>query len=79
MKNMLNEIEEVLLMGPGPSCVPQQVYDALHCRTLGHLDPFFILPIRQVLTPALSEGISQKMQEAPELLNTGSPKTMCAD
>lgn len=42
MKNLLHEIEEVLLMGPGPSSVPQQVYEALGCKTLGHLDPFFI-------------------------------------
>ena len=39
---MLNDIEEVLLMGPGPSCIPDPVYNALSCRTLGHMDPFFI-------------------------------------
>ena len=38
----LQNLDDVLLMGPGPSAVPQQVYDALGSRTLGHLDPDFI-------------------------------------
>jgi len=42
MKNLLDHIEEILLMGPGPSCVPPEVYKALSCKTLGHLDPYFI-------------------------------------
>ena len=41
MKNLLENIEEILLMGPGPSCVPDQVYSALSRKTLGHLDPYF--------------------------------------
>jgi alanine-glyoxylate transaminase/serine-glyoxylate transaminase/serine-pyruvate transaminase len=42
IKNLLESIEEVLLMGPGPSCVPPQVYKALSRITLGHLDPYFL-------------------------------------
>lgn len=42
MKNLLDGIEEVLLMGPGPSCVPPEVYSALSRKTLGHLDPYFL-------------------------------------
>jgi alanine-glyoxylate transaminase / serine-glyoxylate transaminase / serine-pyruvate transaminase len=42
MKNLLEEIEEILLMGPGPSCVPPEVYWALGRKTLGHLDPYFL-------------------------------------
>ena len=42
MNNLLNNIEEILLMGPGPSCVPNEVYDALSKKTIGHLDPYFI-------------------------------------
>ncbi len=42
MENLLDNIEEILLMGPGPSCVPPEVYSALSCKTLGHLDPYFI-------------------------------------
>ena len=38
----LKEIKETLLMGPGPSCVPPQVYKALATATIGHLDPAFI-------------------------------------
>ncbi len=39
---LLNEVTETLLMGPGPSCVPNEVYDALSTPSLGHLDPHFI-------------------------------------
>jgi len=42
MKNVLDGIEEILLMGPGPSCIPDSVYNALSCKTLGHMDPYFI-------------------------------------
>ena len=37
----LNDIKETLLMGPGPSCVPPQVYEALATPTIGHRDPAF--------------------------------------
>jgi alanine-glyoxylate transaminase/serine-glyoxylate transaminase/serine-pyruvate transaminase len=40
--NLLDQIEEVLLMGPGPSCVPAEVYSALSRKTLGHLDAHFL-------------------------------------
>jgi alanine-glyoxylate transaminase/serine-glyoxylate transaminase/serine-pyruvate transaminase len=40
--NLLKNIEEVLLMGPGPSCIHPKTYDALSCKTLGHLDPYFV-------------------------------------
>lgn len=42
MENQLSKVHEVLLMGPGPSCVPPQVYEALARPTIGHLDPTFI-------------------------------------
>ncbi|MEW5814710.1 MAG: alanine--glyoxylate aminotransferase family protein [Spirochaetota bacterium] len=42
MKNLLHAIDEVLLMGPGPSSIPPAVYAALSHKTLGHLDPYFI-------------------------------------
>lgn len=42
MKNLLHDIDEVLLMGPGPSCIPGEVYKALSCNTLGHMDYYFI-------------------------------------
>lgn len=40
--NKLKNINEVLLMGPGPSCVSNSVYNALSTQTIGHLDPSFI-------------------------------------
>ncbi len=42
MDNLLDGIEEILLMGPGPSCVHDAVYEALSKKSLGHLDPYFI-------------------------------------
>lgn len=42
MKNQLDSIEEIMLMGPGPSCVSPEVYQALSKPTIGHLDPKFI-------------------------------------
>jgi len=42
MSESLEKIEPILLMGPGPSCVPPEVYQALARPTIGHLDPVFI-------------------------------------
>jgi alanine-glyoxylate transaminase/serine-glyoxylate transaminase/serine-pyruvate transaminase len=42
MDNQLFNIPNILLMGPGPSCVSETVYKALAKPTLGHLDPSFI-------------------------------------
>ncbi len=42
MKSLLDQVQETLLMGPGPSSVPPEVYKALSQYSLGHLDPFFI-------------------------------------
>ncbi|XOV94622.1 MAG: pyridoxal-phosphate-dependent aminotransferase family protein [Bacteroidota bacterium] len=39
---LLREVKETLLMGPGPSSVPPEVYEALATSSLGHLDPHFI-------------------------------------
>jgi len=41
-QNLLDNVEEVLLMGPGPSSIHKSVYDALSVSCLGHLDPYFI-------------------------------------
>jgi alanine-glyoxylate transaminase/serine-glyoxylate transaminase/serine-pyruvate transaminase len=41
-QSLLNGVEEVLLMGPGPSMVHESVYGALSVSILGHLDPYFI-------------------------------------
>ena len=54
MKNLLEGIDEVLLMGPGPSCVPPQVYTALRRKTLGYLDTYLLSlrsPYRERVPP----------------------------
>jgi alanine-glyoxylate transaminase / serine-glyoxylate transaminase / serine-pyruvate transaminase len=38
----LSAIRETLLMGPGPSCVPPEVLDAISKPTIGHMDPYFL-------------------------------------
>ncbi len=38
----LDNLSQTLLMGPGPSCVADEVYTALSKYTIGHLDPRFI-------------------------------------
>jgi alanine-glyoxylate transaminase/serine-glyoxylate transaminase/serine-pyruvate transaminase len=42
VRNLLNDIDNVLLLGPGPSCVPQAVYNAMSSQTLGHMDTQFV-------------------------------------
>ena len=41
MSNLLDTMDSVLLMGPGPSSVHPRVYQALAKPTIGHLDPQF--------------------------------------
>ena len=40
--NKLSNLENTLLLGPGPSTVSPNVYEALSTVTIGHLDPRFI-------------------------------------
>lgn len=55
MVNLLDGIKPVLLMGPGPSAVPDAVYAALGKPTLGHLDPYFI---------TIMDGVKERLQTA---------------
>jgi alanine-glyoxylate transaminase/serine-glyoxylate transaminase/serine-pyruvate transaminase len=71
MKNMLDGIEEVLLMGPGPSCVPPQVYEAIGKKTLGHLDPYF-LKIMDDLKEHLRTLLNTKNNLTVPISGTGS-------
>ncbi len=57
MNNQLDALEEILLMGPGPSCVPPQVYTALSKPTIGHLDPQFIGIMDKI--KSLLQGVMQ--------------------
>ena len=71
MKNMLEGIEEILLMGPGPSCVPPEVYSALSCKTLGHLDPYF-LRLMDELKGMLRTILNTKNELTIPISGTGS-------
>jgi alanine-glyoxylate transaminase/serine-glyoxylate transaminase/serine-pyruvate transaminase len=71
MDNLLNNVEEILLMGPGPSCVPGSVYDALSKKTIGHLDPFFI-HIMDKIKEQLQEVIGTKNKLTIPISGTGS-------
>lgn len=42
MNNLLNHVDKILLMGPGPSSVAPSTYEALAMPTIGHMDPYFI-------------------------------------
>lgn len=64
MENQLKGIEEVLLMGPGPSCVPPEVYASLSLKTLGHLDPHFL---------KIMDGLMEMLRT---IMNTRNPLTL---
>jgi len=64
MENKLKGIEEILLMGPGPSCVPPDVYAALSLKTLGHLDPYFL---------QIMDGLKEMLQK---IMNTRNKLTL---
>ena len=50
MKNLLDNMEKILLMGPGPSCVPDEIYKALATPTIGHMDSYFIEIMDEIKT-----------------------------
>ena len=76
MDNLLKGIEEVLLMGPGPSCVHPDVYKALSRDTLGHLDPYFI-KIMDEIQILLQEVMNTKNQLTLPISGTGSAGMEC--
>ena len=71
MENSLKKIEEILLMGPGPSCVSPEVYDAISKKTIGHLDPYFI-KIMDEIKEMLKELLQTKNQLTIPASGTGS-------
>lgn len=71
MGNLLDNIENVLLMGAGPSCVPPEVYAALSKRTLGHLDPYF-LAIADELKTLIRRIMNTENEFAIAVSGTGS-------
>ena len=64
MSNLLETMDSVLLMGPGPSSVNPRVYQALSKPTIGHLDPQFL---------ALMDGIKENLKK---VMNTRNEATI---
>jgi alanine-glyoxylate transaminase / serine-glyoxylate transaminase / serine-pyruvate transaminase len=71
MTNLLENIDEILLMGPGPSCVSPEVYLALSRKTLGHLDPYF-LEIAEELKGMIRQIMNTKNGLTIPMSGTGS-------
>ena len=62
MQNYLDDIQNTLLLGAGPSGVAPATYCALSRTTLGHLDPYFIQIMDQV-----KAGLRTLMQTSHEV------------
>jgi len=69
--NLLDGLHDVLLMGPGPSCVPEEVYAALARPTIGHMDPYFIR-IMDELKGLLQQLMGTKNRLTLPISGTGS-------
>ncbi|GAB6144483.1 pyridoxal-phosphate-dependent aminotransferase family protein [Desulfocicer niacini] len=76
MENLLNNIEEIILMGPGPSCVDQSVLNALAKSTIGHLDPYFI-SIMDTMKDQLKALLHTENQLTLPISGTGSAGMEC--
>ncbi|MDR1946850.1 MAG: alanine--glyoxylate aminotransferase family protein [Desulfovibrio sp.] len=71
MAGLLDDIKETLLMGPGPSCVYDEVYTAIARPTIGHLDPYFI-KIMDALKEDLKTIIGTSNRLTMPMSGTGS-------
>ncbi len=71
MADLVEQVPEILLMGPGPSCVPDQVYKALSQKTIGHMDPAF-LRIMDEIKDLLQAVMETKNRLTLPLSGTGS-------
>jgi alanine-glyoxylate transaminase/serine-glyoxylate transaminase/serine-pyruvate transaminase len=71
MPELFEKLTETLLMGPGPSCVPPAVYQALSQPTIGHLDPRFIA-IMDDIKRLLRELIGTRNELTIPISGTGS-------
>jgi len=71
MSNLLDTMDSVLLMGPGPSSVHPRVYQALAKPTIGHLDPQF-LALMDGLKDSLRMVMDTKNEATITLSGTGS-------
>ena len=71
MANLLSNLTPTLLMGPGPSCVYPEVYEALFRPTIGHLDPYFI-SIMDAIKDQLKVVMGTKNRLTMPMSGTGS-------
>jgi len=71
MSNLLETMDSVLLMGPGPSSVHPRVYQALSKPTIGHLDPQF-LALMDSLKDNLKKLMLTKNETTIVLSGTGT-------
>jgi alanine-glyoxylate transaminase / serine-glyoxylate transaminase / serine-pyruvate transaminase len=76
MNDLLQPIEPVTLMGPGPSCVNASVLDALSKPTLGHLDPYFI-KIMDTIKQQLKTLLHTRNELTLPISGTGSAGMEC--
>ena len=76
MKNLLDGIENITLMGPGPSCVDDSVLNAMAKSTIGHLDPAFIT-IMDAMKDQLKKLLSTKNELTLPVSGTGSAGMEC--
>ena len=70
-EDLLQNIEPILLMGPGPSSVCPASYAALCKPTLGHLDPYFI-KIMDAIMGQLRQVFHTKNEMTLTISGTGS-------
>lgn len=71
MDSLVERIEETLLMGPGPSSVPPEVYTAISQHCIGHLDPRFI-EIMDTIKEQLRQLMLTKNKLTIPMSGTGS-------
>lgn len=71
MKNYLDDIQNTLLLGAGPSGVAPSTYYALSRNTLGHLDPYFV-EIMDEIKNGLRILMGTKNEVTVPLSGTGS-------
>jgi alanine-glyoxylate transaminase/serine-glyoxylate transaminase/serine-pyruvate transaminase len=71
MGNLLETMDSVLLMGPGPSSVHPRVYQALAKPTIGHLDPQ-LLALMDDLKAGIRKLMDTKNEATITLSATGS-------
>lgn len=71
MKNLVDSIPHVLLLGAGPSCVAPSTYQAMAQHTLSHMDPYFI-EIMDSIKVFLQQLMNTKNQLTVPLSTSGS-------